>query len=338
MKVLVTGANGFLAGYLVPQLLARGLSVVGLDDDSKYGSRELRSDAGYQHVTGSASNSDVIGQLAEDADYIVANAACVGGIDYLGAHDGEVGLSNSLCTSHTLRGAIAAHRRSGRLLRYVAVSSSMVFDQAGRWPTEEGHELSIAPPRLTYGMEKRAMESYVRAAGSQFDLPWTVVRPFNCVGIGETRAVDALERQSGPVSLVMSHVVPDLVHKVLLGQLPLHILGSGEQRRHFTAAADVARGLIAAMLAPEAENEDFNLAVPESHSIKEVAGMIWDRMRPDSPLRLVSDAPLPGDVEQRAPATEKAERLLGFRATIPLGEVLDETIAWVRTAFEQGRL
>ncbi|HET7304102.1 MAG TPA: NAD-dependent epimerase/dehydratase family protein [Segeticoccus sp.] len=79
----------------------------------------------------------------------------------------------------------------------------------------------------------RAVEYFARAAWDQYRLPYTIVRPFNCVGIGESRALGDVRVDSGNVRLAMSHVVPDLVQKVLKGQDPLHILGSGEQVRHY---------------------------------------------------------------------------------------------------------
>ena len=73
-------------------------------------------------------------------------------------------------------------------------------------------------------------------------MPYTIVRPFNCVGIGERRALGDTEVMSGNVKLAMSHVVPDLVQKVLKGQDPLHILGDGSQVRHYTYGGDLATG------------------------------------------------------------------------------------------------
>ena len=67
-------------------------------------------------------------------------------------------------------------------------------------------------------------------------LRYTIIRPFNAVGIGEQRAREECDVKSGNVKLAMSHVVPDLVQKVIKGQNPLHILGSGMQRRHYTYA------------------------------------------------------------------------------------------------------
>ena len=70
------------------------------------------------------------------------------------------------------------------------------------------------------------------------------MRPFNCVGVGEGRALGEVEVLSGNVKLAMSHVVPDLVQKVVKGQDPLHILGDGSQIRHYTYGGDLARGIV----------------------------------------------------------------------------------------------
>ena len=77
------------------------------------------------------------------------------------------------------------------------------------------------------------------------------MRPFNCVGIGERRAVRDTDVMSGNVKLALSHVVPDLVLKVLKGQDPLHILGDGTQVRHYTYGGDLARGIRLAMESPK---------------------------------------------------------------------------------------
>ena len=88
------------------------------------------------------------------------------------------------------------------------------------------------------------MEYYARAAWDQYRLPYTIVRPFNCVGVGEGRALGEAEVLSGNVKLAMSHVVPDLVQKIVKGQDPLHILGDGDQVRHYTYGGDLARGIV----------------------------------------------------------------------------------------------
>ena len=83
---------------------------------------------------------------------------------------------------------------------------------------------------------------------------------------------------SGNVKLALSHVVPDLVLKVLKGQDPLHILGEGNQVRHYTYGGDLAHGIRLAMESPEAVNDDFNLSTAASTTVLELAEAIWRKI------------------------------------------------------------
>jgi nucleoside-diphosphate-sugar epimerase len=216
------------------------------------------------------------------------------------------------------------------------LSSSMVFESAHSWPSYEGQELEIPPPESSYGFQKLAVEYFARAARDQHGLPYTIVRPFNCVGVGEARARTEEEVLSGNVKLAMSHVVPDLVQKVAKGQDPLHLLGDGSQVRHYTYGADLARGVVTAMEHPRATNEDFNLSTRESTTVLELAENIWHRLKGDRPFRYVSDEPFPHDVRRRIPSVEKAEELLGFEATTSLDDMLDVVVPWVLGAIDRG--
>jgi nucleoside-diphosphate-sugar epimerase len=135
----------------------------------------------------------------------------------------------------------------------------------------------------------------------------------------------------------MSHVLPDLVQKVLRGQDPLHLLGDGQQVRHYTYGGDLARGIRLCVEHPAALNEDFNLSTAKSTTVLELAERIWRKVHGDSkPFRYVSDEPFAHDVRCRVPSVEKASRLLGFEATTGLDEVLDEVIPWVRGQMDTG--
>jgi nucleoside-diphosphate-sugar epimerase len=165
------------------------------------------------------------------------------------------------------------------------------------------------------------------------------VRPFNCVGIGEGRALGEHEVISGNVKLAMSHVVPDLVQKVLKGQDPLHILGDGTQIRHYTYGGDLAKGIVTCMEHDAALNNDFNISTAQSTTVLELAEVIWRKIRgADVPFRYVSDEGFEHDVQKRIPATEKAERVLGFAATTGLEAMLDEVIPWITRAVEAGQI
>jgi UDP-glucose 4-epimerase len=225
--------------------------------------------------------------------------------------------------------AIHAHRHD-RLKKITVISSSMVFESATEFPTPEGTQRRCPPPRSTYGFQKLATEYFAQGASEQHGLPYTIARPFNCVGIGEKRARRDADVTSGNVKLAMSHVVPDLVQKVLKGQDPLHILGSGHQVRHYTYGGDLARGIRLCLERPSATNEDFNLSTPIATTVIELAQMIWKKANNGAkPFRYVSDPPYEYDVQLRSPDVSKADRLLGFRAETKLSDILDEVIPWV---------
>jgi UDP-glucose 4-epimerase len=339
-KVLVTGSAGFIGGYLVEELLRRGYAVVGLDNFSKYGkvARSYDANPDYSLVEGDAREPGLLAGLLADCDHFVAGAAMIGGISYFHAYAYDLLATNERIIAASCDAAIEAHR-SGRLKKVTYVSSSMVFESTDSWPSHEGQEREVPPPRSSYGFQKLAVEYFARAARDQYQLPFTIVRPFNCVGIGESRALGDEEIMSGNVKLAMSHVVPDLVQKVLKGQDPLHILGDGSQVRHYTYGGDLARGIADTLDHPGALNEDFNLSTAESTTVLELAGVIWQKIKgPGVPLRVVHDDPFEHDVQRRVPATGKARRILGFEATTSLSVMLDEVIPWIRDAVAAGTL
>jgi len=176
-------------------------------------------------------------------------------------------------------------------------------------------------------------------AWEQYKLPYTICRPFNCVGIGERRALGDVDIPSGNIQLAMSHVVPDLCQKVLKLQDPLHILGTGQQTRCYTYGGDLAKGVVACMTHPAATNDDFNLSIATPTTVLELGELIWKKVYgPDVPFRYKSDPPMQYDVQQRVPNVGKAKRILGFEALTPLDIVLDVVIPWVKEEIAVGRI
>jgi UDP-glucose 4-epimerase len=338
-RVLVTGAAGFIGGYIVPELITRGYLVTGLDNYSKYGPvhRSYESGPSYRFVQGDARDVDLVKELLTDCDHLIAGAAMIGGISYFHTYAYDLLATNERIMASTCDAAIDAFRNS-RLKKATYLSSSMVYESADHWPSVEGDERLVPPPLSSYGFQKLAAEYFAQAAWDQHGLPYTIIRPFNCVGVGEQRALGDVEIPSGNVTLAMSHVVPDLVQKILKGQDPLHVLGDGAQIRHYTYAGDLARGIVTAMAHPLATNEDFNLSTAQSTTVTELATTIWHRLNGDRELHLVHDRPFVHDVQRRTPDVEKARRVLGFEATTSLEDMLDEVIPWIRQAVSNGLL
>jgi len=340
LKVLVTGSAGFIGGYLVADLLAAGHEVVGVDNFTKYGPvrRAFDDDPRYRLVEGDAKDAALLTELARDCDHLVAGAAMIGGISYFHEFAYDLLAENERICAATFDAAVRVFR-DGRLRKITVISSSMVFESASVFPTPEGAQLTSPPPRSTYGFQKLATEYFARGAHEQYGLPYTIVRPFNCVGIGERRALRDSDIRSGNVKLALSHVVPDLVQKVLKGQDPLHILGDGSQVRHYTYGGDLAAGIRLAMESERAINEDFNLSTAQSTTVRELAELVWRKVHGrDRPLRIVCDPPYEHDVRMRVPDVRKAREVLGFEATTPLEQVLDEVIPWIRDEIAAARI
>jgi len=299
-KILVTGSAGFIGGYVVEEFLSEGWTVVGVDNYSKYGKVEKSYDShpNYKFYEEDVKNTSLMTELAEDCDHFVAGAAMIGGITYFHEYAYDLLAENERLVASQFDAAIAAHKK-GRLKKITVLSSSMVFESTDKYPTPEGAELSSPPPLSTYGFQKLSCEYFAKGAQQQYGLPYTIIRPFNCVGVGEQRAIGEGEVMSGNVKLAMSHVVPDLIQKIIKGQDPLRILGDGSQVRHYTYGADLARGIRLCV-----ENE---------------AALLYD-------------------VQKRVPDTSKAEKVLGYKAETSLDQILDIVVPWVSEQVELGTI
>lgn len=335
MKVLITGSAGFIGGYLAQELLDNGYEVVGVDNYSKYGKVEKSYDShpNYRFVEGDAKDVELLKELISDCDQIVAIAAVIGGISLFHELAYDLLAENERITASTFDAAIWAYKNR-KLQKITILSSSMVFESTTNYPTAEGEQLKCPPPLSTYGFQKLACEYFAKGAFEQYGLPYTILRPFNAVGIGEKRATYDKEIMSGNIKLAMSHVVPDLVQKILKGQDPLSILGSGNQVRHYTYAGDLAKGIRVAMEKKEALNDDFNISNSTSTTVLELAELIWKKIKGDEPFRYVSEKPFKYDVQKRVPNVEKAKNILGYEATTSLDKALDEVIPWIDKQIE----
>lgn len=340
-NVVVTGSAGFIGGYIVEELLNKGYSVTGVDNFSKYGriTKSYDNHPNYRLVEGDVKDVELMTSLLMDADHFIAGAALIGGISYFHTYAYDLIAQNERIIASSVDAAIAAIKAGSRLEKVTYMSSSMVFESTDRWPSVEGDERLVPPPLSSYGFQKLAVEYFAIAAWDQYKVPYTILRPFNCVGIGESRALGDVEIDSGNVKLAMSHVVPDLVQKILHGQDPLHILGGGDQVRHYTYGGDLARGIVLSLDHPAALNEDFNMSTPVGHTVKELAEVIWRKIKgPDVPLNFVYEEGFEYDVKKRVPSTEKAKRVLGFEANTKLEDMLDEVIPWIENAIKEGTI
>jgi nucleoside-diphosphate-sugar epimerase len=331
-KVLLTGSQGFIGSYICNELLNNGYKVIGVDNYQKYGKigRPHDNNPNFKlYTTDVLSNEflDIVDK--EQPDMLIAGAAMIGGISYFHKFAYDLLATNERILAQTFDAAIKGYK-DGYLKRIIVLSSSMVFEEATTYPTPENEIKSCPPPSSTYGFQKLAAEYFAKGALEQYGLPYSIVRPFNCVGIGEEESISEHEITSGNIKLMLSHVLPDLVNKVLKGQDPLHILGEGNQIRCYTNGRDLARGIRIVMESDKAINEDFNISTPQSTSVLELAKTVWEMINPEKEFKYISDDPFEYDVQKRIPNVSKAKEVLGFEAEISLEESVKEVINYIK--------
>lgn len=336
MKILLTGSQGFIGTYICRELLNNGHTVVGIDNFSKYGKvvRAHDNNPNFKLYECDVLSQDFLDAVDyEKPDMILAGAAMIGGISYFHKFAYDLMATNERIMAQTFDAAIKGYQE-GYLKRIIVMSSSMVYESTSEYPTSEGSLSSTPPPLSTYGFQKLACEYFAKGAYEQYGLPYSIVRPFNCVGVGEEDSISEHEITSGNIKLMMSHVLPDLVNKVLKGQNPLHILGCGDQVRCYTNGSDLARGIRLVIESDKAINNDFNLSTPTSTTVIELAEKIWSILKPNEEFKHVCEVGYEYDVQKRVPNTSKAKEVLGFEALITLDESVREVIEYMKNKEE----
>jgi UDP-glucose 4-epimerase len=320
-RVLVTGGAGTIGAAVVRRLLADPEWEVRVIDhrEAPTWMRE-----GCEVHTGDLRELAVAQRAADGCSHVIHLAAIVGGIANF--HKLPFTLTE---VNNALTGTIVHAAVQERVERFTYVSSSMVFERVAEFPTTEAHLDSCPAPRSAYGFSKLSGEVYTRAAHDQHGLRYTICRPFNAYGPGELPDRD----EPG-----IAHAVPDLIAKVLSGQRPLEIFGSGEQTRTLTHVDDVADGIVTAMASPAGENEDFNISASEERTVAGLAKLIWEVCGEDPEQFALAHLPsFAVDVRRRWPSVQKARDLLDWEARVPLREGLAETVTWLRDQQRVGR-
>jgi UDP-glucose 4-epimerase len=312
-RVLVTGGAGTIGGAVVRRLLADPDWEVRVADQRE-APQWMREAA--EVVTADLRSPEAAARATAGCSHVIHLAAIVGGIGNFHKLPYTLLEMNTGLYNGVFRGAL-----DSGVERLVYVSSSMVFERATEFPTTEEHIAHTPIPRSAYGFSKLAGEVYCRALHDEFGVPFTICRPFNAYGPGEMP-----EDEPG-----IAHMVPDLIKKVLAGQRPLTIFGSGEQTRTITHIDDIADGLVTAMAHPAGENEDFNISASEELTVGEIARIVWEACgRPADEFELEHLPSFEVDVQRRWPSVEKAERLLGWRARIGPRYGIADTARWLR--------
>jgi nucleoside-diphosphate-sugar epimerase len=312
-RVLVTGGAGTIGTAVVRRLLADPAYEVRVSDQ-RTAPQWMRE--GCEVHTGDLRSPAQARAATRGCSHVIHLAAIVGGIANFHKLPHTLTEVNNALYNAVVRAALDLE-----VERFVYVSSSMVFERAELFPTPEDYLAQCPVPESAYGFSKLTGEVYCRAAHDEHGLPYTICRPFNAYGPGEVP-----DPEPG-----IAHAVPDLIEKVLSGQRPLQIFGSGEQTRTLTHVDDIADGVVTAMSSPAGLNEDFNISASRELTIAEIARIVWETCGEDPEAFELEHLPtFTVDVQRRWPSVEKAKRLLGWEAKIEVEDGIAATVRWLR--------
>lgn len=319
-RFLVTGGAGFIGSEIVRLLLDRGYFVRVADNLSK---KDATVDTRAQFSKVDLTDRPKAQEVFKNIDICINAAAKIGGIGYFHKYPATIFSENNKIYSATFEAAV-----KNKIKRLVYISSSMVFESAVRFPSKEDDVNRIPPPLTAYGFSKLTGEWYCHAFHDQYQLTYTICRPFNAYGTGEFP-----KREIG-----VAHVIPDLVRKVMHGQYPLQLLGDGNQTRCFTHVRDIADGIITAALSKNGQNQDFNIGSDSEIKMIDLAKKIWRLMGVKKPFKVKFTKPFKYDIKRRVPDVQKAKEMLNWKPRVKFEDGLKEVITWLKDQKATGKL
>ena len=313
VPVLVTGGGGFIGSHLVERLVDEGARVSAF---VRYNSRATRGFLEEQDpsrvtiIAGDLDEYESVRNALPDHEYIFHLGALIS-IPYSYHHPREVFTTNAIGTLNVLCAA-----RETKPRKVVITSTSEVYGTARYVPIDEAHPLQGQSP---YAASKIASDKLAESFHRSFDVPVAVARPFNCYG----------PRQS------MRAVIPTIIVQALRGQTVK--LGALSPTRDFTFVKDTVEGFLAVAASPQSAGEVFNLGSQFEISIGDLAREIIALTNPRA--EVVEDSarlrPSKSEVERLFSSSEKAAKMLNWRAATSLKDGLRATVDWVRSMLDQ---
>lgn len=315
MRVLITGGAGFIGSHLAERYLARGDEVTVLDDLSTGtidNIRHLKSDKRFQYVIDSVHNTAVVAEHVDWCDIVIHFAAAVGV---------KLIVESPVRTIETnVHGTeVVLEQASKKLKKVLIASTSEVYGLSEQVPFREDGNLVMGAStkgRWSYACSKAIDEFLALAYWREKKLPVVVTRFFNTVG----------PRQTGRYGMV----IPTFVRQALAGQ-PIPVHGTGEQTRCFCDVGDVVDAVVKLMDHPDAVGQVYNIGSTEEVSITQLARVVKAVTGSSSEIVYVpySEAYEDGfeDMPRRVPDTTKIGKLIGFRPTLTLEQIVTRVVA-----------
>lgn len=319
--VTVGGGCGLIGSYVVPLLVESGAAVTVIDslEGGDLATLDPVRDR-IRFIQGDLRDRQRCLAWLDGQDMLINLAARASGVGYSRSHHGTMLIDNLLSGL----APIDAARHAG--VRHVAViSSSCVYPDDVPAPTPELHWLTGLPERVNegYGWAKRIEELAVEYLARESDLTFTVLRPFNVYGGNYAWKSEPL-----------AHVIPSIVKRVLDGESPLVVWGSGEQRRNFLHGYDAAYVMLRVI--ESGAPEPVNIGYEDATSIAELVEAVFEVTGRRVPVQYDTSKP-DGQARKSADATRLRQLTNGYAPVVSLREGLQDMVAWYERTFNASR-
>lgn len=306
-RFLVTGGAGFIGGHLVDRLIARGDSVVVLDDLSSGRRDNLPNAASF--VKGSILEADLVDRLVAEVDSVfhlaaqVSVQACID--DWLGAH--RINMDGALTV-------FLAAQRNGNLPVVFTSTAAVYGDSPAEFCAEDDPVFPVSP----YGSDKLAAEHHLRALAKTRGLPSVSLRLFNVYGDRQ----DPLSPYAGVITKFFADVKNGRPHTVF---------GDGMQVRDFVYVQDVINGLVAAADFSKAESgaHRFNICTGTGTTVLDLARKI-DTVSGAGAVAVHHAPARKGDIRISKGAVQTARDRLGFAPAFSVDQGLTDLFKALR--------
>ncbi len=322
MKILITGAAGFLAQEFIYKLVSRGHEVIGIDNYSKYSGK--KSQLPIEVIEGDARDTDLLIRHLKGKDCLIPMAAMVGGIDYFHQNPFQIMSYNDQLTQSAFSAALKSN-----ISRLLLISSSMVFENVLSGELIEESLANLPAPSSSYGFQKLNLEKYAEFSWKQYKLPCEIIRPFNGVGLAELQDLEFSwdkVKKGEPTHL---HVIPELILKAMLKKDFIRLYGDGEQIRCFTSSKDIAEGLERIISRPFDQLRYYHLSSNKPVRIYDLAQLVLEIVRPREKVKIEFGQSYEWDVKKRIPQTIKTQRAIEFETSQGPREMIEEIFHFI---------
>lgn len=317
-KVLVTGGTGFIGSFVCELLLQKGAIVTTTTKSNNLKNiAHIKKDLKIQKAD--LTDLDQAIKVTKNKDTVLNLASKVAGIQFNINHPATMFSENVKIAQN-----VANSSSKNNVERLLIVSSACVYPRNCTIPTPEteGFLNDPEPTNLGYGWAKRTEELIARFYNLEHGLKVAIARPYNAYGPRDNFDPE------------ISHVIPGLIKRVMDGENPLTVWGSGKQTRSFLYVEDLARGLID-ITEKYPQTDPVNIGTDEEVTIQDLAKMIVQISQKET--RIEFDKTKPDGQPRRNCDTKKAKEKIGFEAKISLTEGLKRTIDWYSNSSKFGK-